>query len=300
MPSPATTCEVPAAYSCLVTGRSRPRVGHIDFLNCLPLYDGLVRSGGLLDVRLRRETPDVLNGLLLAGELDIGPISLVPALQHAREVVVLPDLAVGSHGPVLSVVLVSTRPVEDLDGAHIALGSTSRTSVLLAQMLLAQRYELKASFVTTPPDLGAMLRIADAAVLIGDPALRATYEAPAMGLHVLDLGAAWREWTGLPMVFAVWAARRDYARDHPDQVAAVQRSFRASLTASLARVEEVAADAARWEPFDAATLATYFQALDFRLGRRQQAGIAEFTRRAALLGAVPEDAVLDLALVSEP
>jgi chorismate dehydratase len=272
----------------------RPRVGHIDFLNCLPLYDGLVRSGALLDVRLRRETPDVLNGLLLSGELDIGPISLVPALQHADEIVVLPDLAVGSDGPVLSVVLVSTRPVEDLDGAHVALGSTSRTSVLLAQMLLAQRYEAKTSFETAPPDLGAMLRVADAAVLIGDPALRATYEAPGRGLHVLDLGAAWREWTGLPMVFAVWAARRDYAAAHPEQVLAVQRSFRSSLTDSLARVEEVAERAARFEPFDAATLANYFRALDFDLGERQRAGVREFTRRAALLDAVPADAELEI------
>src|SRR5260221_1734131 len=122
-------------------------------------------------------------------------------------------------------------------------------------MLLAQRYEAKTSFETTPPDLGAMLRVADAAVLIGDPALRATYEAPGLGLHVLDLGAAWREWTGLPMVFAVWAARRDYAGAHPEQVTAVQQSFRSSLSDSLAQVEDVAARAARWEPFDAATLA---------------------------------------------
>ena len=245
-------------------------------------------------MRLRRETPDVLNGLLLSGELDVGPISLVPALQHHREIVVLPDLAVGSDGPVLSVVLVSKEPVERLDGAHIALGSTSRTSVLLAQMLLAQRYDVKASFEPAAPDLGAMLRSADAAVLIGDPALRATYEAPGLGLHVLDLGAAWREWTGLPMVFAVWAARRDYAAEHPDQVAAVQRSFRASLTDSLERVEEVAARAAVWEPFDAATLAVYFRALDFRLGPRQLDGVREFTRRAALLGAVPADAELEI------
>ncbi|MDP9183220.1 MAG: menaquinone biosynthesis protein [Actinomycetota bacterium] len=272
----------------------RPRVGHIDFLNCLPLYDGLVRSGALLDVRLRRETPDVLNGLLLAGELDIGPISLVPALQHCDEIVVLPDLAVGSDGLVLSVVLVSTRPVEDLDGAHVTMGSTSRTSVLLAQMLLAQRYQAKTSFETTPPDLGAMLRVSDAAVLIGDPALRATYEAPGLGLHVLDLGAAWKEWTGLPMVFAVWAARRDYAAAHPDKVAAVQQSFRSSLTASLTRVDEVAARAAQWEPFDAPTLASYFRTLDFSLGERQLEGVKEFTRRAALQGAVPADARLTL------
>ena len=270
----------------------RPRVGHIDFLNCLPLYDGLVRSGALLDVRLRRGTPDLLNELLLAGELDVGPISLVPALQAADDLLVLPDLAVGSDGPVLSVVLVSQVPVDELDGRLVALGSTSRTSVLLASMLLEQQRGLAPSYEVMAPDLPAMLRAADAAVLIGDPALRATYEAADRGLHLLDLGAAWQEWTGLPMVFAVWAARRDYAAVHPQLVADVQRAFRSSLTASLERVDEVAERAARWEPFDAATLATYFRALDFRLGERQSAGIAEFARRAALLGAVPDGARL--------
>ena len=270
----------------------RPRVGHIDFLNCLPLYDGLVRSGALLDVRLRRDTPDRLSELLLAGDLDIGPISLVPALQHADELLVLPDLAVGSDGPVLSVVLVSTVPVEGLDGARIALGSTSRTSVLLARMLLEQQWGVRPVYEVAPPDLPAMLRAADAAVLIGDPALRATYEAPALGLHVVDLGEAWKAWTGLPMVFAVWAARRDYAARHPDQVWAVQRSFVSSLRESLERVDDVAQRAARWEPFDAATLATYFRALDFRLGEEQLAGVQEFARRAASLEAVPPGASL--------
>ena len=269
-------------------------MGHIDFLNCLPLYDGLVRSGALLDVRLRRDTPDKLSDLLLAGELDIGPISLVPALQHSEDLVVLPDLAVGSDGAVLSVVLVSKMPAEAVDGT-VALGSTSRTSVLLAQLLLEQRWGNWPTYEVMAPDLGAMLRTCDAAVLIGDPALRATYDAPARGLHVTDLGAAWRDWTGLPMVFAVWAARRDYATEHPQQVFAVQQSFRSSLTASLARVEEVAEHASRWEPFDAVTLATYFRALDFRLGARQLEGVQEFARRAAVQGAVPPGARLRFA-----
>jgi chorismate dehydratase len=273
----------------------RPRVGHIDFLNCVPLYDGLVRSGALLDVRLRRGTPDELTALLLDGELDLGPVSLVPALQHAGELTVLPGLAVGSDGPVLSVVLVSTVPVERLDGRHVALGSTSRTSVLLARMLLEQRWGLRPTYEVVPPDLPAMLRTADAAVLIGDPALRATYEAAGRGLHVLDLGAAWQAWTGLPMVFAVWAARRRYAQAHPQLVAEVAGAFRRSLRDSLGRLDEVAAQAARWEPFDAATLAGYFRALDFRLGERQLEGVAEFTRRAALLGVVPADSTLAFA-----
>src|SRR6185436_14404942 len=116
----------------------RPRVGYIQFLNCLPIYWGLMRSGALLDVDLHKDSPDRLNAALIAGDLDIGPISLVEYLRHADDLLVLPDIAVGSDGPVLSVNLVSTVPLAALDGGRVALGSTSRTGVLLAQLYLEE------------------------------------------------------------------------------------------------------------------------------------------------------------------
>jgi chorismate dehydratase len=265
----------------------RPRVGHIQFLNCLPIYWGLMRSGALIDVDLHKDSPERLGAALVAGDLDIGPISHVEYLRHADELLLLPDLAVGSDGPVLSVNVVSTLPLTELDGAKVALGSTSRTGVLLAQMLLAQRYGVRPDYFTCPPDLTQMLLEADAGVLIGDVALRALYEAPRRGLTVTDLGQAWREWTGLPMVFAVWAVRRDFAAAHPGQVKEVHEAFLRSRDLCLSELDEVAAAAARWEPFDAATLASYFRVLDFSLGERQVAGLREFARRAAELGAAP-------------
>ncbi|WP_369916082.1 menaquinone biosynthetic enzyme MqnA/MqnD family protein [Plantactinospora sp. KBS50] len=270
-----------------MTELRRPRVGHIQFLNCLPIYWGLVRSGALLDVDLYKDTPDHLNDRLVAGGLDIGPISLLEYLRHADELLLLPDLAVGSDGPVLSVNIVSTRPPAELDGARVALGSTSRTGVLLAQMLLGERYGARPEYFRCPPELSQMLLEADAGVLIGDVALRALYEAPARGLTVTDLGQAWRDWTGLPMVFAVWAVRRDFAAAHPGQVKEVHEAFLRSRDLCLAALDEVATAAARWEPFDAATLANYFRALDFSLGGRQVDGLREFARRAAALGAAP-------------
>jgi chorismate dehydratase len=132
-----------------------------------------------------------------------------------------------------------------------------------------------------------MLLEADAAVVIGDVALRAMYEAPPRGLTVTDLGQAWREWTGLPMVFAAWAVRRDFAESHPGLVKDVHQAFLRSRELCLDELDEAATAAARWEPFDAATLATYFRALDFSLGERQIAGLREFARRAAARGEVP-------------
>ncbi|BCL15204.1 menaquinone biosynthetic enzyme MqnA/MqnD family protein [Micromonospora sagamiensis] len=266
---------------------ARPRVGHIQFLNCLPIYWGLMRSGALIDVDLHKDSPDRLSAALVAGDLDIGPISHVEYLRHADELLLLPDLAVGSDGPVLSVNVVSTRPLTELDGRRVALGSTSRTGVLLAQLLLGERYGVHPEYFRCPPDLTQMLLEADAGVLIGDVALRALYEAPRRGLAVTDLGQAWREWTGLPMVFAVWAVRRDFAAAHPGLVKGVHEAFLRSRDLCLAELDDVAASAARWEPFDAETLASYFRVLDFSLGDRQVAGLREFARRAAEAGEAP-------------
>ena len=258
----------------------RPRVGHIQFLNCLPLYWGLVHSGALLDVDLRRDTPDRLSDRLVQGDLDIAPISLVEYLRHADELTLLPDLAVGSDGPVMSCVLVSQLPLEQLDDQLVSLGSTSRTTIELAKMLLEQRIGVRPRYLTCPPDLAAMMLEGPAAVLIGDAALRATlHDGPRLGLDVHDMGAAWRDWTGLPMVFAVWAARKTFAADNPGLVKDVHDAFVRSREISLDRVDEVAASAARWEDFDAAALVRYFQTLDFSLGERQLAGLAEFARR---------------------
>jgi chorismate dehydratase len=278
-------------------GPRRPRVGHIQFLNCLPLYWGLIRSGALLDVDLTKDTPDRLNDALVRGDLDIGPISLVEYLRHAEDLLVLPGIAVGSDGPVLSVNLVSKVPTEHLDAKLVALGSTSRTSVLLAQLLLEERHGVRPTYATMPPDLTTMLLEADAAVLIGDAALRAAHEATSKGLYVTDLGAAWREWTGLPMVFAVWAARRDFAERHPGLVKDVHEAFTASRDLSLANVAEIARQAARWEQLDAATLETYFRTLDFTLGPRQLEGLREFARRAARRGDWPPDVEVAFAPV---
>ena len=261
--------------------RTRPRVGHIRFLNCLPLFWGLARSGTLLDMELVRDDPDRLNDALAAGDLDVGPISLVEFLRHAEDLVVLPDIAVGSDGPVQSCVIVSQVPLEHLDGQPVALGSTSRTSVRLAQLLLADSIGVTPRYFGCPPDLRAMMTEAKAAVVIGDVALRsALHDAPELGLRVFDLGSMWRDWTGLPFVFAVFAARRDFLRREPELVREVHRNFLASRDLSMAELDKVCEQASRWETFDAAVLHDYYtKALDFSLGDRQRAGIREFARR---------------------
>lgn len=276
-------------------GRVRPRVGHIQFLNCLPLYWGLARTGTLIDFDLTKDTPEKLSERLVRGELDIAPITLVEFLRHSDRLVAFPDIAVGCDGPVMSCVIVSQVGLEQLDGARVALGSTSRTSVRLAQLLLAERFGVAPDYYTCPPDLGLMMQEAEAAVLIGDAALRASlHEAPRLGLQVHDLGLMWKEWTGLPFVFAVWAARKDYLAREPEVVHEVHRAFLDSRDLSLQEVVKVSEQVARWEAFDAELLERYFRTLDFRFGPDQLAGVREFARRTGPTTGFPADVTVEL------
>ncbi|MFI9233867.1 menaquinone biosynthetic enzyme MqnA/MqnD family protein [Streptomyces rimosus] len=275
--------------------RSRPRVGHIQFLNCMPLYWGLARTGTLLDLELTKDTPEKLSEQLVRGDLDIAPVTLVEFLRAADDLVAFPDLAVGCDGPVMSCVIVSQKPLEELDGARVALGSTSRTSVRLAQLLLAEKIGVTPDYYTCPPDLGLMMQEAEAAVLIGDAALRANlHDAPRLGLQVHDLGQMWKDWTGLPFVFAVWATRRDYLEREPLVVHKVHEAFLASRDLSLEEVGKVAEQAARWEAFDEQVLERYFTTLDFRFGPDQLRGVAEFARRTGETTGYPADVRVDL------
>ena len=267
---------------------ARPRVGHIQFLNCLPIYWGLMRSGALIDVDLHKDSPDRLSAALVAGDLDIGPISLVEYLRHADELLLLPDIAVGSDGPVLSVNIVSTRPLEELDGAKVALGSTSRTGVLLAQLLLGRAVRRTAGVLPLPagpdPDAaGGRRRRCSSATWRCAPC----YEAPERGLTVTDLGAAWREWTGLPMVFAVWAVRRDFAAAHPGLVKEVHEAFLRSRDLCLSELDRSPRRPPAGSPSTRRRWRTTSGRWTSPSGERQVAGLREFARRAAELGEAP-------------
>ncbi|MGA4538713.1 menaquinone biosynthetic enzyme MqnA/MqnD family protein [Uniformispora flossi] len=261
-------------------GRGRARLGHTGSLDCVPLFWGLARTTALLDVDLVADTPTALARRLLAGDLDIAAVPAVTYLRHSDDLLALPGIASGSDGPMMSSVLVGTADPGELHGATVALTPAGPTSRRLARLLLEERYGVSSTYVPGSADPAAVLRGADAAVLFGDAGLDAAVSAPHTGTRVHDLAGLWREWTGLPFVFAVWAVRRDFARQRPDAVAAAHRGLLAARDLARAETAELAARTARWEPFDAPTLARYFgRALDYSFGPRQIAGLTEFARR---------------------
>ncbi len=275
----------------------RPRVGHIQFLNSLPLYYGLVQNNVLLNIELYKGTPTELNRWLIAGKLDISAISSIEYARHSDELLLLPKLTVSSNGEVKSILLVSKLPIEELDGTRIALTSTSATSQALTQIVLEEGYGARASYFTCPPDLGEMLLEADAALLIGDSALRVLYEKP--DLYLYDLGKEWKDLTGERMVFAVWAARRDFAAAQPELVKEVYEAFVHSMSYSLSRVEEVAKATARWEPYSVEFLVDYLKSLSFDFDEDYQRGLSVFFEKAKALGFLERVPKLEFAAIAQ-
>ena len=159
---------------------------------------------GLFDLDFR--IPSGCADDMAAGAADIG---LIPSFELTRqdlEVIAGPGIA--CRGPVRSILLISSRPAPEI--RTLAADSSSRTSVELVRIVLERRYGAAPVSIPHPPDLEAMLRVADAAVIIGDPALR--IDPARLPYYVYDLGGEWVEMTGLPMVFAVWAGRKAWSR----------------------------------------------------------------------------------------
>lgn len=274
----------------------RPRLGHIQFLNCLPLYYGLVKNDALLEVDLVKAAPRDLAAMLLGGALDVAPIPAIEYARHSGELVLLPDIAISSCGEVQSILLLSARPPAGLDGATIALADTSRTSQVLARILLERRWHVSPHYIEMPPDLATMMREADAALLIGDDALRAFWEPPS-GLEVTDLGAEWTAWTALPMVYAVWAVRREFAAQRPGDVSHIADALDGSLAYCRAHLDDISDYAARWEPFSAGRFRSYFDALQFRFEPRYREGLTRYLAEAHAIGQL--DRVPDIVVFGE-
>jgi len=264
----------------------KPKVGHIQFLNCLPLYYGLVKNEALLDLELIKGTPTELNSLLINGKLDISPISSIEYARHHKSLVLFPEFTVSSDGEVKSILLVSRSPIENLSGKKVALTTTSATSQVLVKLILSRGYQVEPEYFTCQPDLGSMLAEAEAALLIGDIALR--HYLDRQGMYLYDLGAEWKKLTGKKMVYAVWAVNRNFAETQNALNEHVFEIFKKSMDYSMEHLSEIAEYAARWEPFSPFFLMDYFRALRFTFDKEYQEGLLHFYRLAEEIGAIEE------------
>jgi chorismate dehydratase len=238
------------------------RLGRISYANMAPVFFRV-------DAEYEEITgvPTELNRRLLAGELDTAPISSIEYARNAATLRLLPRLCVSSEGAVDSIQLVSKVPLEDIQSVGIT--PESATSVVLTKVLLPHAAHVP---------LGEP---ADAKLLIGDAALKSAFEDPTPH-H--DLGKLWLERTGLPMVFAVWAAPDPPSPD----LLELEDALVASVRAARADPETLAYESSERYGYPAGFLARYFEKLRYRFGPRERAGLYTFLELAQEVGELDE------------
>jgi chorismate dehydratase len=241
------------------------RLGRISYVNMAPVFHRLNA-----DVEEVTGVPTELNGMLLDGRLDLAPISSIEYARHAASLRILPRMCVSSEGAVDSIQLVSRIPFPQI--RTIAVTPESATSVVLTKVLLPH-----VEHVPLEED-------ADARLLIGDAALRSAFEDPTP--HY-DLGKLWLERTGLPMVFAVWAAPEPVVPGLPE----LEHALVSSVRLARSEPELLAHEASERYGYPAGYLARYFEKLRYSFGPRERAGFYTFLEMARDVGAlehVPE------------
>jgi chorismate dehydratase len=249
------------------------RLGVVSYLNAAPTVHGLEGDGRFT---LVRDVPAKIAALLHAGEVDLG---LIPSIEYAEgDYAIVPGVAIASRGPVRSVTLLYRGRLESV--RRVAVDTSSRTSAALVRVLLRERLGHDPEYVPMPPDVPIMLNSADAALVIGDPALYYDGEAAR-----LDLGDEWRTRTGKPFVYAFWAGRPGVAT--ADDVGRLQSACAAGLLA-LSHI----ASTYNGHPERAALNESYLRRnISYALGEEEQGGLREFYVRAharRLIARVPE------------
>lgn len=241
-------------------------VARIPYLNCAPFFHGWTSS----DWAWTDDSPHRLGQEAEAGRVSAGPMALADFLRLQAAFERLGPLGIAVRGRCESVMLFSKRPVRQLDGAVIGVTDDTSTSVLLMRLILEQRYKLapKAYHRGSPPGNDV-----DAVLLIGDEALK-LHHANRLYPYEIDLAFEWWLWQHLPMVFAVWAVRKDTPAEAKQQLS---RSLQKQVAVNLARLRAIAEEQAPSLGLPAPHLEAYLGKFVYRFGALEEQAVAQFS-----------------------
>ena len=259
-------------------------LGHIEYSNCFPVHALLVGDDVPAGIRVVSGTPSHLNHLLETGQIDVAPCSSIEYARHANDYRLLPEFVIGSDGPIGSILFETPGAIEDLDGRTVMLPTASATSIVLLKILLRLKYGVTPHYdwFAQSDSADPFAEGADAALWIGDVALRRRMPETH---RVLDLGAEWREWTGLPFAFAVWQTSAPAARDPElrDLLGHMRSSYAYFKQNSKLLAEQHAATFG----IPAPRLQDYWASLRYELDAPMQRGLLKYYELAAQLGEAP-------------
>ncbi|RKN84580.1 menaquinone biosynthetic enzyme MqnA/MqnD family protein [Paenibacillus ginsengarvi] len=268
------------------------RIGKINYTNVWPIYHFFPHERFGSRLQWIGQVPTGLNRAMLAGEVDMGAISSFAYGESHERYELFPELSVSALGNVNSLLLFHKKPLEELDGCTVMLPTSSATTVNLLKIVLSRFIGVTPTYVYAAPSLDTMMKHADAALLIGDDAIRASWQDTPY--HVSDMGGLWQHYTGEWMTFAVWAVRKETIAREPELVAAVHEAFLQSKAAGQKDPESIVAAAQAEIGGTADYWRGYFRNLSHDFGPEQRRGLSLYYRYAAELGLLSEPAPIHM------
>lgn len=271
-----------------------PRIGHIDFLNVLPLNFGYRHAAQ--DLQIVYGVPTFLNGELHAGRIDISNISSIEYARHSDELLILPKLCVRADDFVTSIILISRKPIDQIRDDKIILTSKSATAQRLLKIILHDSYDAAPDYATRPVAVEKPVDDdATAALFIGDDALQ-IYLNPPKNFYLYDLGHEWRKLTGRQMVYALWAVRKIFADDNPELLRATYQKILRAFDYGLQHKSDAIQSVLPTKPFTSAQLDEYLGgAIKWNLTDEGLDALKLYYRKAAALKLIDREPELVFA-----
>ncbi|MDD4600679.1 Chorismate dehydratase [bioreactor metagenome] len=278
---------------------TQPRLGHIKFINCLPLTYGLIHGGFGQGLFVEQNVPAQLNEHLVSGLLDASPVSSIIYARNSKDLLLLPDVSISADGALESILLVTKRPIDQLRDARIALTSKSATSHCLLKIVLHNAYKSSPDYFISGVSLDAgVLDHADAVLFIGDEALY-NYHNRNDSYYYYDIGDEWKKMTGLRMVYALWVINRQFANDNFEHVQALHNVVTNGFEYGLKYLNDAAATMIGKVPFTTQQIIHYIGLLNYQFTPDHQQAVLTFYRLAHELGLVEHVPSLEFAEVKK-
>jgi len=260
------------------------RIAASTYLNSAPLVYSFAQGALRHNYEfLGDAAPSRCAAMLAVGECEI---ALIPVVEYQRipGLVIIPEVAVASKNRVRSVLIAARCPLTEV--RRVTLDTSSRTSQTLVKILFERRYGLRPEFTERTPNASVecenMLEDTDAALVIGDPAIRLAASASQLGVRIYDLAEEWRAMTGLPFVFAVWAVREEFADP------ALVRDFLAARQEGIERLAQLAISYSEELRLPQEDLLDYLQnCVNYDLDADNIAGMNRYFELAAECGFIP-------------
>jgi chorismate dehydratase len=259
------------------------KVGKISYANTFPVFYALERDFDCSEYEFVEGVPSALNGMIRNGAIDVSWSSSVEYLRHPSLYDLVPNYSISSKGPVMSIILFSTRPIEDLDGSLILTSSQSETSAALVQVVMNRFYGLKCRFQPASDPIGQAIRTHQAYLLIGDGALTEKDRWP--DLFKYDLGDIWYRKTGLPFVFALWIIRKGCRPEKEELVQHFIRDLDGARRVALGDLKSIA-KASPLKSLTEEELISYWNVISYDFAAEHKAGLELFRQYAGELGLI--------------